>query len=791
MGYIILITLLAFVVYLFRQEQIKESLLDKGETELFHTRLLAERTFVSLLDLASRAEIAIAWEEEDYEEYCRRRKAVCDTLQLLKADVSTAIHQIQIDSLCALLTAKEELLTLTMTTFRQLQEVSNLVQKKIPAIVSQVQSIPEAKTNEIVVKPQWERTERRGFLGLFRRKEQKSAYLKQKEQSVQKSHRQAPTSTVFTTADMLRSLNREVVKRQEEQQARLLAQMDSLYTHSTRLNRKMNNLTVDIEQETAHRLALRYRNYIKERETSYSIVSVLAIFITLLTVILYIIIHRDLSRRFRYEKELEASNKRSTELLQSRKNMLLTIAHDLRSPLAAISGYAELMPEEKEEEQRNRYATNILYVSRHVTRLANNLLYYYRLETGKEQMNREIFHPGRAIENAVQAFRLSAQKKGLGLTTELKDMNTVVEGDRTRLEQILHNLLSNALKFTQTGYVHVGGNYEKDRLYFFVRDTGPGISAESQKRIFTAFERAEGENTQSGFGLGLYITAKLVTMLDGIINVESREGQGSTFEISLPMPEAGGQEVGDKTKTDYPDLSGLRIALIDDDRIQADMTKRMLARNGITCDCCHNVKELIELLRVKLYHLLLTDMHMPETDGYHILALLRNSNLGKSKDIPVVAVTARVDEEVERFSEAGFTGCLFKPFSMSQLRTVVAEATSNCHHTLPEADFTALLDGEEDRKEMLGMFIQDTGKAVADLREAIERKDGKRISVLIHKGIPLWEIIHIGIPVTELEELASLSPTMWNEAIFIKVRKLADAVEQAVKTAIRLREETE
>ena len=158
--------------------------------------------------------------------------------------------------------------------------------------------------------------------------------------------------------------------------------------------------------------------------------------------------------------------------------------------------------------------------------------------------------------------------------------------DRIRLTQILNNLLTNAVKFTPVGYVHVGVRYADGWLCFFVRDTGTGISEDRKKNLFKAFERLDADNPQPGFGLGLSITARLVSLLGGTVSVESREGHGSTFEVRLPMQEAGGPETGSVQRVEYARLSGLRAVLIDDDRIQADMTRRMLARSGVACDCC-------------------------------------------------------------------------------------------------------------------------------------------------------------------------------------------------------------
>ena len=569
---------------------------------------------------------------------------------------------------------------------------------------------------------------------------------------------------------------------------RLSTEIDSLRTQNQRLDGRIGALIQHFEKKEADSLSREIQAQQDLRNRSFRLITGIGIGTFLLVIILYMVIHRDVNRQHKTRMELEASNRKNEELSQSRQNILLTVSHDLCAPLSTINGYAELMPEEKDEAQRNRYAENILNASHHVIGLANNLLYYYRLEAGKEQPDKETFHPGRVIENVLHLFRTLADKKGLGLTVETEGVNTMVEGDRIRLTQILNNLLTNAVKFTPVGYVHVGVRYADGWLCFFVRDTGTGISKDRQKNLFKAFERLDADNPQPGFGLGLSITARLVSLLGGTVSVESREGHGSTFEVRLPMQEAGGPETGSVQRVEYVRLSGLRAVLIDDDRIQADMTRRMLARSGVACDCCHDVKELTELLRGRRYDLLLTDMQMPEADGYTVLALLRNSNLGQSKEIPVLAVTARADGEREQLKRDGFAGYLHKPFSMDELLSAVAECTGGRIPQRKGPDFTALLEGEDDREEILDMFVQDMEKTTTDLQKAIGTKDYAGIIALIHKGTPLWETIRMDIPVQELERLASLAPEAWDEAAVAEVWKLVTTVDEAVEKAKELKE---
>lgn len=248
---------------------------------------------------------------------------------------------------------------------------------------------------------------------------------------------------------LLYSLGKEISDTTRLYEERLSAKIDSLRLQNKRLNGRISTLIQNFEKKEADSFSREIQAQQDLRNRSFRLITGIGIGAFLLVIILYMVIHRDVNRQHKTRMELEASNRKNEELSQSRQNILLTVSHDLCAPLSTINGYAELMPEEKDETQRNRYAENILNASHHVIGLANNLLYYYRLEAGKEQPDKETFHPGRVIENVLHPFRTLADKKGLGLTVETEGVNTMVEGDRLRLTQILNNLLTNAVKFTR------------------------------------------------------------------------------------------------------------------------------------------------------------------------------------------------------------------------------------------------------------------------------------------------------------------------------------------------------
>lgn len=611
-----------------------------------------------------------------------------------------------------------------------------------------------------------------GFFGIFKKKEEKSVYAYQKEKTKQPSASQQITRELY-------SLQKEMSIQYTDYWNKLTTYSDSLQWRNTELNSQINTLIGEFEQVVIKQAEKEIEEITTSREQSFRIILFIAAIAILLIVIFYLFIHQDIRKRQEYRLKLEASDCRNRELLAARRNLILTVSHDLRVPLGTISEYAELLQDEKSPEQSKGYAMNILHASRHVIGLANNLLYYYRLEAEKEQPEKEIFHLGRTIEDAAHSFLSVAEKKGLDLVIKVIDSDILVEGDCGRLVQILNNLISNAVKFTSAGYIQVGAQYRVGKLSFFIRDTGIGIDKESQEQIFTAFERGKAPNAEEGFGLGLAITYKLVTLLEGTIHVQSTPGHGSTFEVCLPMRETNGKTDTIKTPLEGGELSGMRVLVIDDDRIQLEVIQKMYARHGVECDCCLNVSELIAALRRNRYDLMLTDMRMLEMDGYGVLALLRGSNFGQTRTLPVLAVTAQADKKPEYFRKAGFADCLYKPFSQKELVSVTSY--------IDRTNFAAIMEGEDNTRELLDMFIEDTEKELSEMQDALETANYMQLRHIIHKAAPLWGMIRINVPLNELEEMASLSSEKWCKELDARIKRLMKAVEQAVKKAKELK----
>ncbi len=514
------------------------------------------------------------------------------------------------------------------------------------------------------------------------------------------------------------------------------------------------------------------------RERSFFQIGGLTGFVLLLLVISYIIIHRNAVRIKRYKQEttdligqLQKSVEQNEALIASRKKAVHTITHELRTPLTAIIGYIALMEKGNDADKKEQYVRNIRQSSERMRKMLNTLLSFFRLDNGKEQPN---ISPCRisAITHILETeFTPIAMNKGLALTIT-NQTDAVVLTDKERILQIGNNLLSNAIKFTENGGVSLTTDYDNGVLKLIVEDTGTGMTEEEQQRVFGAFERLANAAAKDGFGLGLSIVQRIVSMLGGTIRLESEKDKGSRFTVGIPMQTAGElPEQINRTRIHH-DRTFHNVIAIDNDEVLLLMLKEMYAQEGIHCDTCTDAAELMEMIREKGYSLLLTDLNMPEINGFELLELLRTSNVGNSKTIPVVVTTASGSCSKEELMERGFAGCLLKPFSISELMKVSDKCAMKGNRN-EKPDFTSLLSyGNE--TVMLEKLIAETEKEMQAVREAKQRKDLQELDALTHHLRSSWEILRADQPLRELYKLLHRSPTSDWEAIHTAVKDVLD-----------------
>lgn len=311
-----------------------------------------------------------------------------------------------------------------------------------------------------------------------------------------------------------------------------------------------------------------------------------------------------------------------------------------------------------------------------------------------------------------------------------------------RLEQILDNLLGNAVKFTDSGDIRLAALYKEGRLSLTVSDTGVGMDEDMQKHLFVPFERGSQHMNPDGFGLGLAITKGLVGLLGGMISFRSVHGKGSTFEVSFPLPETEeGLDIGDKPEPVSLHLPK-NVLVVDDDRMQLEMIYEFLERGGVSCRICQTAKEVVSALRDSPFDMVLTDIQMSETDGFNLLKLLRMSCIGNSQTVPVLAMTARGDANPGTYREAGFSGCIYKPFSKDQLLRFLSSMMSQAKG-FSTVKFKPLLDDVVDKRRVLRSLSEESERNITDLEKGLETEDLICLRETVHRMLPVWELLRM------------------------------------------------
>lgn len=716
-GYAVIAILIGGIALLYLWEWKEMERLEQETGTINRLRQKVHDSYDLMLDLTLFGETILEWEAPDTIIYKVKRMAVDSIL----CEFKEYYLPIRIDSVRQLLYEKERQLFSIWELYGRQEELTEQIATQVPIIAHRSTQEPKKKG---------------GFLGLFKKKDKSQP----------------------TTSKMLYTLNRDVVRQQQEQSRELASNADSLAQKNGMLNIQLQQLIKQMDDKVLADLAEKEETIKANRERGYMMITGATVFMLLLLICLYIIIHKETLQIKKYKKESSElirkqtiTLKENTELIEARQKMMHTITHELRTPLSAINGYADLLEGENDEEKLRSYQANIRNASGRMMSQLNMLLNFFRLDCGKEEANIVPLRLTDIVETLETEFRKQVESKDI--VFRVRNCNdSVVFGDKERVIQIGDNLLSNALKFTRQGVISLSASYSEGKYQLCVEDTGTGFSKAEQARVFRSFERLSNAATQDGFGLGLSIVQSTVDLLGGTIEVASEIGKGSKFTITIPMKPAG-KETGLQVAEEkiYPKRN-YSVVAIDNNRPVLEMMKEMFAKYDVPCDICTNVGELMELIRNKRYDLLITDLKMPGLNGYDVLDLLRGSNVNNSKNIPVVVATASGSCTREELLQRGFDGCLFKPFSIRELMETADRHVDSNDEMNDKPDFSSLI-AYGNKEAILDTLIEATKEDIEMIRSAKENNDMDRLDEMVHHLRSSWGVIRADKPLWALHQL--------------------------------------
>lgn len=476
---------------------------------------------------------------------------------------------------------------------------------------------------------------------------------------------------------------------------------------------------------------------------------------------------------------------------ETKSQFLANMSHEIRTPINAVLGMNEMIMRETSEENILSYAKDVDSSGHTLLSLVNDILDFSKIESGKMEILESDYDLKAMVDNILLLVKKRADEKALDLRVVVNPLiPRFLFGDRNRLQQAIINLMTNAIKYTDTGYVELKIDFEKEpdnkvKLFIFVSDSGRGIKEEDTEKLFDAFQRVDERNNRSieGTGLGLAITKHLIELMDGEIGVESRYGEGSSFWIRLnqtvrfdePISEYHWEEnttVADKKAYSWIVAKGMKLLAVDDVVMNLKVLSGFLKKSEMTIDMCTSGAEAIEAWKKNKYDLVILDHMMPLMDGIECAKIMW-SDPGLNEGVPIIMLTANAIHGMkEQYMDLGFADYLSKPYTQEQLNDVLCRnlpkgSWTICHNSLTTIETVPLVTKERTEQstesdeesyqvkinetigmefcggnrefylEMLREFAQDN--QLDNMEKFFSEKDWKQYQVTVHaiKGTSL------------------------------------------------------
>lgn len=393
----------------------------------------------------------------------------------------------------------------------------------------------------------------------------------------------------------------------------------------------------------------------------------------------------DISQRKQVEKEMVEAKEQALQLSAAKEMFLSVMSHEIRTPLNAVIGMAHLLLDNDPKESQLPDLNLLRFSAENLLNIINDILDLTKMETGNVQLETIPFSIKTLVSDVINSLQMNvvARNNKLELSCD-ENIPQYVKGDKTRLYQVLMNLLGNAIKFTQDGTIVLEVKMlseEKDRvlLHFEVRDTGIGIAQEKLAYIFQPFIQARTDISRKygGTGLGLTITKKMLELYGSDIQVESVEGKGTVFHFNISFEKANDYVPQVKVFTEPNMFTDKWILVVDDNEINALIAKRIFGKWGLNLDFAITGEEALEKVRDNVYDLIFMDIKMPGIDGFEATTLIRAMDGDYFKQVPILALTAStLHDEHNKFSESGMNGHILKPFKPEDMRNILSEYLS-------------------------------------------------------------------------------------------------------------------
>lgn len=452
--------------------------------------------------------------------------------------------------------------------------------------------------------------------------------------------------------------------------------------------------------------------------------------------VFYVAFIEDVTRVRRGEMELLESREKAIDAAKFESELVAAISHEIRTPLNGIMGMTSLLERTELDDKQKDYLHTIKLSSKSLMGLVNQILDNSKIKAGHLALERVSFELDGVLRNSISLVSFQAQKKNLNLVIDVGlDVARTFYGDPLRLQQVLLNLLTNAVKFSDAGRIHLNVQRNPDgAIRFEVRDQGPGLSVDVQKKLFQPYAQADASTSRrhGGTGLGLTISRQLVELMGGSIGVDSQPGAGACFYFELPLEvslQSGVENVVTVRPSPGPQTSG-RVLVADDVKTNLKIAIEMLNLLGCEAETCENGAQVLDRLRAEKFDLVLMDVQMPEMDGFEATWRVRAGESGEQNvRVPIIAVTANNSGgEFEKALNSGMNDIIPKPVDFGEFARKVCKWLARGPHILnPETVESLKILARKKKYDLMGqlidLFCQETPGMIQTLRTAVQQDD--------------------------------------------------------------------
>ena len=767
-SYVVLLALVVTVGWFLYSENVVYNKLE-SKIALEKTKILkVSKLFSNVYKTESLARKTIQTNsEKDFKSYLIETDSLKSRIDTLKQIVTTEYQKTLLDSVTYLLSEKTK-------NIKQLKTIKNKADDEV-SVNNAIDEITkmEFKLRKLELQ---DFTKSPNDLGSYQRNvlQKYVDYLNQNipDDSTNTLSKQASDSILANSKKLLSNVKLKAEKKKES----LNFQENKLLKNEIAISEQLRKVLRFIEREII--INSIKNNSLKEKSLKKvnEIVTISAIIGLLLTLFFSILIVSDYSKSQLYKKQLEIANFKTKNLLKSREQLISTVSHDLKTPLSTIVGYTELLDNSDINTKQSYFIKNIKNSSEYITQLVQDLLDFSQIEAGKITIEKVPFLLPEIIEEVAKNVQAVYKQKNIELIISCDEkLDVKIIGDPFRLKQVLTNIIGNAYKFTEEGYIKISADIVNDAHFLAIKieDSGIGIEKENQKLVFEEFTQANEniEKKYGGTGLGLSICQKIIAILGGNLNLESTFGKGSIFEIKLPLLFDTSFKTEKTTERAASNLKKLTFIIIDDDINLLNLTGSVLRQQNHEVLSFNRAIEALETIQNTNFDFIITDIQMPEMDGFLFVEKLKSTTNSFYKNQPIVAITGRADLDFSVYTKAGFSTVIKKPYSPKiMLETIQRildngilsdneivkteqEPTSESYSLTTLKEF--LGSDNQSSKEFIESFMESTKLNLNDLEKAITEENEAEIHSIAHRIAPMFRQIQaheIGEILKTLEE---------------------------------------